>query len=70
MMTVMDNVERLVRFSGEKFVRRVGAWKGTHIEDWTGKNMPSCSPKENCLDVDIDIVVVGWWSKESWNTLR
>ena len=38
----------------------MGTGKGTHIEDWTEKNKPNRSPKENCWesDVDVDMVVV------------
>ena len=69
MMTATDNAERLGDFLVSS-LWEVGAWKGTHIEDWTEKNMPRRSPKENCSDLDVDIVAVGWWSKESRNTLR
>ena len=64
MITVMDSAERLEEISGERLWGRVRAWKGTHIEDWTEKNMPSRWPKENCLGVHVDMVVVGLWSKE------
>ena len=57
-MTVTDSAERLEKIFWW-VVGKIPAWKGAHIEDWTEKKTPSRSPKENCLGVDVDMVVVG-----------